>query len=51
MAWEEIMKKLNWDELGRNYRETELGWVLEKLNGRNNAETELEKLNHWIWEK
>ena len=34
MSWGEITEKL-----------AELGWVLEKLNGRNNAETELEKLN------
>ena len=45
--WEEIMEKLNWDELERNYRETELGWVLEKLKGINNGEIELE----CIWEK
>jgi len=41
------MEKLNWDELESNYRETELGWVLEKLKGINNGEIELE----CIWEK
>ena len=39
MDWEEINEKLNWDGLGRNNGEIELGRVGKKLNwyemGRN----------------